>query len=34
MHVTDVVWWIYTALVALMAGFFLAFAWLVRKKGE
>ena len=32
MHITDVIWWIYTAFVALMAIFFLVFAWLVSRK--
>lgn len=34
MYITDVIWWVYTALVALMAVFFIVFALLVREKGE
>ncbi len=34
MHISEVVWWIYTALVALVAVFFLVFAHLVKEKGK
>ena len=34
MYLTDVIWWAYTAFVALIAVFFLVFAYLVREKGE
>jgi ABC-type multidrug transport system permease subunit len=33
MHITDTIWWAYTAFVALAALFFLVFAFLVREKG-
>lgn len=34
MHLTEVVWWIYTALIILAAVFFLIFAYLVKEKGK
>ena len=34
MHITDVVWWIYTALISLAAIFFMVFAFLVKEKGK
>lgn len=34
MHLSQVVWWIYTALVALAAIFFLIFVYLVKEKGK
>jgi|GEM_PF-463208 ABC-type multidrug transport system permease subunit len=34
MHLSQVVWWIYTALIALAALFFLIFAHLVKEKGK
>jgi len=34
MHITEIVWWAYTAFVALVALFLLAFAYKVRQKGE
>lgn len=34
MHITNVVWWIYTALVVLTAIFFIVFVLLVREKGK
>ena len=34
MHISEVVWWIYTALVVLVAVFFLVFAHLVKEKGK
>lgn len=34
MHLSNVIWWIYTALVALAAVFFLIFAYLVKEKGK
>jgi hypothetical protein len=34
MHISEIVWWIYTALVALTAVFFLIFAYLVKEKGK
>ena len=34
MYLTDVVWWGYTAFVALTALFLLVFAYKVREKGE
>jgi hypothetical protein len=33
MHITDFVWWSYTAFVALVAGFLLWFAFKVKAKG-
>lgn len=33
MHITDVVWWSYTAFVVLVAVFLLWFAFKVRTKG-
>ena len=32
MHISEVIWWIYTGLVALTAVFFLVFAYLVSAK--
>ncbi len=32
MHISEVIWWIYTGLVALAALFFLVFAYLVGEK--
>ena len=34
MHLTEVVWWIYTSLIVLAAVFFLIFAYLVKEKGK
>ncbi len=34
MHLSQVVWWIYTTLIALAAVFFLIFAYLVKEKGK
>lgn len=34
MHLSEVVWWIYTALIVLAAAFFLIFAYLVKEKGK
>ena len=34
MHLSQVVWWIYTALSAFAALFFLIFAHLVKEKGK
>ncbi len=34
MHITDVIWWIYTALIGLVAVFFLIFSYLVKEKGK
>jgi len=34
MYLPEVVWWIYTALVVLVAVFFLIFAFLVKEKGK
>lgn len=34
MYITDVIWWVYTALVLLAAVFFVAFVLSVREKGE
>jgi hypothetical protein len=34
MHITDIVWWGYTAFVVALAVFMLAFAYKVREKGE
>lgn len=33
MYATDVIWWGYTAFIACVAVFMLAFAWKVREKG-
>lgn len=33
MYATEVVWWGYTAFIAAMAVFMLAFAWTVRERG-
>ena len=34
MHLSEVIWWIYTALIVLAAIFFLVFAFLVKEKGK
>ncbi len=34
MHLTDIVWWGYTAFVAILALFMLFFAYKVREKEE
>jgi hypothetical protein len=34
MHLTDIVWWGYTAFIAAVALFLLVFAAKVRQKGE
>jgi len=34
MLITEVIWWAYTAFVALVALFLLVFAYKVRQKGE
>ena len=34
MYLSETIWWIYTALVALVAVFFLIFAFLVKEKGK
>jgi hypothetical protein len=34
MHLSEVIWWIYTALITLAAIFFLVFAFLVKEKGK
>lgn len=34
MHLSEVIWWIYTTLIALAAIFFIVFAFLVKEKGK
>ena len=34
MHITDIVWWAYTAFVVVLALFMLFFAYKVREKEE
>jgi len=34
MHITEVIWWIYTGFIALTAIFFLVFAYLVKEKRD
>jgi len=34
MYFTDIIWWAYTAFVAVAAVFMIVFAYKVRKKGE
>lgn len=34
MHISEIVWWIYTALIVLVAVFFIIFAYLVKEKGK
>jgi len=34
MYITDVIWWVYTAIVAAIALFMIVFALKVREKGE
>ena len=33
MYITELIWWLYTAFVLIMAVFFIVFAWLVKEKG-
>ena len=34
MYITEVIWWAYTAFVALIAAFFIFFAYKVKGKGD
>lgn len=34
MYITDVIWWVYTAIVAAIALFMIVFALKVREKGD
>ena len=34
MHITDIIWWAYTAVIAVIAVFMIVFALKVREKGD
>ncbi len=34
MHITDIVWWAYTAVIVAIALFMLVFGWKVTEKGD